>query len=224
MYDAINKGLRKATGQIIGHLNSDEQYLPGTLKIVRDYFATHPEKDVLFADAILVDKDGEPLSYRRILKPLRNHTLYAHLGTLTCSTFFRRTLIDRGLGYPDGWKTVGDAAMVLNWMEAKIKMAVLHIPLAIFTFTGANLGASAIAEAESVELRRQYGSGLRWQRSWLILQHRLRKLFAGAYLAGGKYVEIYSIASPESRERKRLRAVRFGWPTKLARQSTRSII
>jgi len=33
MYDAINRGLRKATGEIFAYLNCDEQYLPGALKL-----------------------------------------------------------------------------------------------------------------------------------------------------------------------------------------------
>ena len=34
MYDGLNRGLRRATGEILAHLNSDEQYLPGALAAV----------------------------------------------------------------------------------------------------------------------------------------------------------------------------------------------
>jgi len=42
--DAINKGLLKATGDIICYLNSDDYYLPGTFAIVNDYFNQNPDK------------------------------------------------------------------------------------------------------------------------------------------------------------------------------------
>ena len=51
MYDAINRGFARASGDIVCWLNSDEQYLEGTLAKVADYFETHPDIDVLFGDA-----------------------------------------------------------------------------------------------------------------------------------------------------------------------------
>src|ERR1700731_1356139 len=48
MYDAINRGLRRASGEICAYLNCDEQYLPGTLAKVAKFFDTHPKLDVLF--------------------------------------------------------------------------------------------------------------------------------------------------------------------------------
>ncbi|MBA3650728.1 MAG: glycosyltransferase, partial [Chthoniobacterales bacterium] len=81
MYDAINRGLRRATGEICAYLNCDEQYLPATLARVAAYFRDHPEVDLLFGDVILVDENGQPVSYRRTVLPDRAHIRAAHLNT-----------------------------------------------------------------------------------------------------------------------------------------------
>ena len=38
MYDAVNRGFRLARGEIVSHLNCDEQLLPDTLHFVRRFF------------------------------------------------------------------------------------------------------------------------------------------------------------------------------------------
>src|SRR6476620_4659968 len=40
---AINKGLERATGDIIGYLNSDDCYLKGALSRVADFFIARPD-------------------------------------------------------------------------------------------------------------------------------------------------------------------------------------
>ncbi|BBB91640.1 MAG TPA: glycosyltransferase family 2 protein [Methylomusa anaerophila] len=73
--DAINKGIRLSTGDIIAYLNSDDIYYPGALAKVRDYFAAHPAAMILYGDADHIDENDnviepyytEPWDYQRLL-------------------------------------------------------------------------------------------------------------------------------------------------------------
>lgn len=93
MYDAVNRGLRRAQGEILAYLNCDEQYLLGALAAVMDFFEAHQGIDVLFADFVVVNGSGDYLFHRKVQTPLKYHTWVSHLPTFTCATFFRRKLI-----------------------------------------------------------------------------------------------------------------------------------
>jgi glycosyltransferase involved in cell wall biosynthesis len=57
--DAINQGLKKATGDIIAYINSDDYYLPGALYTVAQIFLENPEVMWVVGDALIVDERGE---------------------------------------------------------------------------------------------------------------------------------------------------------------------
>ncbi|MEX0671099.1 MAG: glycosyltransferase family 2 protein [Pirellulales bacterium] len=52
---AINRGLRRTTGEIMAYLNSDDILLPGSLAYVASYFRSHPEVDVVYGHRVLID-------------------------------------------------------------------------------------------------------------------------------------------------------------------------
>ena len=48
LYDAMNKGIKKSTGDIIGILNSDDIYYKKSLVVVNNYFNKYKDLDFLF--------------------------------------------------------------------------------------------------------------------------------------------------------------------------------
>jgi glycosyltransferase involved in cell wall biosynthesis len=63
-YHAMNKGIQRATGEVVNILNSDDCYHPGVLTKVGEAFAAHPDWDGLFGDIVYVDGQGREI-YRR---------------------------------------------------------------------------------------------------------------------------------------------------------------
>jgi glycosyltransferase involved in cell wall biosynthesis len=72
--DAINKGFHMATGEILGWLNSDDTYLPGTIRKVVEYFQLHPDVGMVYGEGYHIDAVGriieryytEPFSFKRL--------------------------------------------------------------------------------------------------------------------------------------------------------------
>ncbi len=63
--DALNKGFRRATGELVGWQNSDDIYLPGTFREVAEMFVAHPACDIMFANRL--DVDDQSTFWRRNL-------------------------------------------------------------------------------------------------------------------------------------------------------------
>ncbi|NUQ37267.1 MAG: glycosyltransferase [Caldilineales bacterium] len=58
--DAINKGLRMASGDILAYLNSDDTYLPGTISLVVSQFLAHPDTGLIYGDCQAINREGLP--------------------------------------------------------------------------------------------------------------------------------------------------------------------
>jgi len=63
-YHAMNKGIERATGEIVNILNADDCYREGALQRVGEAFRAHPDWDALFGDIRYVDAHGKEI-YRR---------------------------------------------------------------------------------------------------------------------------------------------------------------
>ena len=137
--DALNKGFRAATGEIIGWLNSDDLYLPGCFQTVLDFFDRHPEVDVLYGDYDFIDTDGNLTQIRREISFSRlvlyyNHILYVP----TTASFFRRRIFDEGHLLDTDFHFSMDKEFYLRLDRAGYKFQHISRRLAQFRFHDAS--------------------------------------------------------------------------------------
>lgn len=199
MYDAINRGLRRASGEILAYLNCDEQYLEGCLARVVDFFERNSEIQVLFGDVVMVDKQGDYLFHRRMQTPLKYHTWTCHLSTLSCGMFFRRQVFER-FSFDAALRDVGDGEWIVRLLRSGIRMAALGSFTSTFTLTGANMSAQKNALRENRELRESAPAWARALRPIFMGYHRLRRFTGGMYRIRPFAYSIYTQNSPACRQ------------------------
>ncbi len=179
MYDAINRGLARSAGEICAWLNSDEQYLPESLSKVAEIFQQQTKLDVLLGDAILLNSSLEPICYRRIMVPSLWHTRLAHLHSLSCAMFFKKSALPHPPMNPR-WKVISDAVLMEHFLLSKKTIHACRLPLAAYAFTGQNLSADKNCD----ELERWWAE-TRWPpralKPLVVIQNRFRRLLSGAY-------------------------------------------
>lgn len=87
--DAMNKGLRRASGDIFAWLNSDDTYPPNTFMTVADYFKTHESVAMIFGRCNLVNKQGESIGQTRMHEFQLRRVLLGFNNINTPATFVR---------------------------------------------------------------------------------------------------------------------------------------
>jgi glycosyltransferase involved in cell wall biosynthesis len=200
-YEAMNKGINLAKGDVFLLLNSDEQLLPGSLKLVENEFARYPDADVVYGDLLFIHPDGTLASVWKSY-PLRwPYVVTSHLYALTCAMFFRRRIADEGWRFSEAWQDVGDADLVVQLLQKGYSFHHLRQLLSVFTLTGKNRSAQPSAEAEKKQLLAAAPAWVKHSRGLLNKLRLMEKRLYGAEKHTGDLTyEIYGPAIEAGRQ------------------------
>lgn len=129
--NAINKGLPRATGEIIAWLNTDDFYYPGVFIKAAEEFSKDTSIDLLYGDAVLVSEKGRPL-FKQTPKGINLRLLSIDCYLAQPSTFIKKDLIKKVGGF-DQSITIG--ADYDFWIRAFKNGKVKYLPLLISKIT-----------------------------------------------------------------------------------------
>jgi glycosyltransferase involved in cell wall biosynthesis len=123
--DALNRGFRSATGDLLGYLNADDLLLPGSLSFVARYFTAHPDVDVVYGHRIVIDEADQEIG-RWVLPPHDNEVLLWRDYVPQETLFWRRDIWERvGAAFEETLQFVLDWELLLRFRAAGARFARL---------------------------------------------------------------------------------------------------
>ncbi len=161
-YHAMDKGTRRASGEIVAILNADDCYRPGVLSEVAAAFRQHRDWDGLFGDIVFVDGDGREI-FRREEAMFDRQIIRYGLNVVNHQTMFlKKTVYLRLGGYRyQEFKNCCDYEYVMRLIRANCRIG--HIPVYIVDYRyhdhgqSADLRVRANMGRESAVIRKEYG-------------------------------------------------------------------
>lgn len=140
--DAINKGLKMASGEIVAYLNSDDIYEPGALMRVAELFCQWDDVAMIYGDIIHIDKRSEFLEIHKTGDVnLKQYLMAGEFYLPQPSVFFRKNVID-SIGYFN--KQLHLAMDYDYWLKLIINFKTRYVPI---TFSRARIYPQAKSSA-----------------------------------------------------------------------------
>lgn len=214
MYDALNKAFDRLTGDVFCILNCDEQYLPGALARVQAEFEAHPDTDLVITDHLLIGPDNRLIAFRRSTPLRESMILTDHLYNPTCTFFFHRRVLDRGIRFDsDRFRAAGDADFMVRLLRGGgLKTRLIRHYAATFMILPDNLSLSDAPKREGVYL---WEMAPAWAKPLAPVLRRLRhveRLLSGGYKSGPIEYAIYADDDAEQRTTFRCETPSFHHP------------
>lgn len=193
--DALNKGFRQATGDIVGWLNSDDLYLPGAFFCIATAFIKNPDKGIVFGDRVLLDKEDNVVDYKYSFDFNLDHHKFEGFQLNAQSMLWRRDVhlrfgeFDIDLHYTMDY----DLILSIGINEGECSFLRVHEPICGFRrYSGQKTGSNSIEVVrEHMAIAHKYGFDEKYTRLGKLKRFRYRLRRAYWYLKRGGVEEVF---------------------------------
>jgi glycosyltransferase involved in cell wall biosynthesis len=178
--DAINKGLRLATGEIIGWLNADDRYYPGALERVVRVMTDHPSKALCFGHCPIINEEGREIRtgitrFKECFFPISSRFTIQCINYISQpATFFRRAAYEKAGPLREDLKAAFDYDFFLRSWRHGGAVCLDNPPLAAFRWHESSISGrqfrvqfkeewdAAVRDAGLFSLQALLHLGVRW--------------------------------------------------------------
>lgn len=156
--DAIHRGFRKLLPSLqpedlMAWLNSDDLLAPGTLRFVAEYFATHPDVDVIYGHRIIIDDDDRDVG--RWIMPRHDPATLEWIDYVPQETlFWRKRAWDLAGGIDPSFQFALDWDLLARFQQAGARVVRVPYFLGAFRVHAEQKTSQAIHTTGADEMRR----------------------------------------------------------------------
>lgn len=132
LYDALNKAIRHARGEVVGQINSDDLYEPRVFGAVMQTFAAHPEADAVVGGALVFEDTPSGAVVRQTFPPFTAQDYLRRATREACcinAWFFRRRVYDRIGLFSGDYAMASDRDFLLRFWQAGCTFVPLNLPV-----------------------------------------------------------------------------------------------
>ena len=154
LYDAMNKGIEKSTGDILYFFNSDDRIYNKDVISKAVFYFNKSKADLIYGDIINYYMDTQSYSYGRYPSLItKRHFIRSTIGHP--ATFFRRRCFEKAGGFDIKYKIVSDYEWFLRALfKYRLKACHINEIVSVFQCGGISTDAlnkeSMLCEKESI--------------------------------------------------------------------------
>lgn len=152
IYDAMNKGIDRATGELVAFLNSGDKYLPDTLnRLVESYIKD--VADVVYGDCIIYNHDGKQ-TYEKKDAPideLRYHMILCHQ-----AVFVKKKMFELYGKYSGSYKIADDYEWFLRVYKQGASFKYVSYPICYYLNGGLSQQQERLCARDSINIALSY--------------------------------------------------------------------
>ena len=167
--EAINKGMKRARGEIVAWLNSDDVYMPGAIEAAVKAFASRPETVLVYGNMLAVDGQGRTINvlrYRQL--SLEDLLCFEIIGQP--AVFMRRAAFEAAGGLDTSLHFMLDHQL---WIKVAQQGQIVHMDE---IWAAARYHAEAKNRSQATGFAREAFQVLRWAEDEASLTPALRLL------------------------------------------------
>jgi glycosyltransferase involved in cell wall biosynthesis len=157
--DAINKGFKMASGDVVAWLNADDYYLADTFSKVANIFERNSQTNIVYSDTMLVDKNKKRLRIKKDHPFDDGVLLYYGCYIQSTTTFFSKCIIDAGHLLDISYKTCMDYEYFVRLANLGYRFEYVPDVFAAFRWHDSNVSVvyPKKRREETVRIKHEYG-------------------------------------------------------------------